>query len=163
MERAERWLELHRHAEVGPCFAELRERGFQVYVADLDDEVYSPDTVPVDGPVAVLFGSELTGVSDEARALADGAICVPMRGLTESLNVGSAAACTIFRLAERRRALVGADVRSGDLAPASRNFVAHQVPNARRIRRLRRRYSSISGPPRNALTAAYWIGALVDV
>lgn len=108
---AERWLELHRHAEIGPCIAELKRRGFSVYVADLDPQAYTPDTVPVDGPVAVVFGAELVGISDEARALADGAIQVPMRGLTESLNVAAAAACTLFRVSERRRAVVG----GGDL------------------------------------------------
>lgn len=118
---AERWLELHRHEEVSACIAALKARGFRVYVADLAEDAYAPDEVPVEGPVAVLFGSELTGVSDAARALADGVVSVPMRGLTESLNVGSAAACTIFRLAERRRALVARGSPGGggegDLAP----------------------------------------------
>ena len=110
---AERWLELHRHESTAACFAELHARGFRIYVADLAEDAKTPDSVPVDGPVAMLFGSELTGVSDEARALADGVMSVPMRGLTESLNVGSAAAITIYRLAERRRELLG----GGDLSP----------------------------------------------
>ncbi len=111
---AERWLELHRHERVEDCFAQLEARGFQIYVADLAEDAFSPDQVPVEGKVAVLFGSELSGVSDEARARAHGVVSVPMRGLTESLNVGSAAACTIFRLAERKRALLG----GGDLEEA---------------------------------------------
>ncbi len=111
---SERWLELHFHDQLADCVAALRARGFRLFVADLAQDAASPDTVPVDGPVAVLFGSELSGVSDEARALADGAVCVPMRGLTESLNVSVAAGCMLQRLAERRRALVG----GGDLDPA---------------------------------------------
>jgi len=107
---AERWLELHRHATTSDCVAQLRARGFRFYIADLADDALSPDQVPVDQPVAVLFGSEMSGVSDEARALADGVVSVPMRGLTESLNVGAAAACTIYRLAERRRAVTGCDL-----------------------------------------------------
>ena len=111
---AERWLDLHRHVELGPCVAQLRERGFKIYVADLAEDAHTPDTGPVEGPLAVIFGAELVGLSDEARALADGAIQVPMRGLTESLNVAAAAACTLFRVAERRRAEVG----GGDLSTA---------------------------------------------
>ena len=61
-------------------------------------EVHSPDSLPIDGNVAILMGAELTGVSDRARELADGAICVPMHGLTESLNVSVAAACILQRL-----------------------------------------------------------------
>jgi tRNA (guanosine-2'-O-)-methyltransferase len=58
------------------------------------------------------MGAELTGVSDEARALADGAICVPMQGLTESLNVSVAAACILQRVTERKRTQLG----GGDLS-----------------------------------------------
>lgn len=118
---AERWLDVQRHTEIGPCIEGLRARGFKVFVADLADDAHTPDTVPVDGPVAIVFGAELVGISDEARALADGAIQVPMRGLTESLNVSAAAACTLYRVAERRRAVVGggdlpAEVQSAFLA-----------------------------------------------
>ncbi len=108
---AERWLDLHRWEDLPSCVANLRQRGFRIFVCDLADDAHTPDTLPVDGPVAVLLGNELTGVSDEARSLADGAVIVPMRGLTESLNVSVAAACVLQRVTERRRALLG----GGDL------------------------------------------------
>ena len=111
---AERWIDLHRHGELSPCIAGLKERGFRLYVADLDPTAISPDEVPVDRPVAVLFGSELEGVSDEARSLAYGLVTVPMRGLTESLNVSVAAACILQTLTERRRLHIG----GGDLSIA---------------------------------------------
>ena len=107
---AERWLELHRHAEVGPCIAALQARGFRVLIADLAESSFTPENVPVDRPIAILFGSETAGVSEEARALADGVITVPMDGLTESLNVSTAAACLISRVAQRRRAAHGPDL-----------------------------------------------------
>ena len=68
----------------------------------------------VDQPIAVLFGNELRGVSEAARALCDGFITVPMYGMMESLNVSVAAACVIQHVAERRRAHVG----GGDLSAA---------------------------------------------
>lgn len=110
---AERWLELHRHSSVEACFDALRARGLTLWVADLAPGAHTPEQVPVDDPLAVLFGSELTGVSETARAMADGVVSVPMHGLTESLNVSVAAACTLHRLAERRRFRVG----GGDLEP----------------------------------------------
>jgi tRNA (guanosine-2'-O-)-methyltransferase len=113
---AERWLDVRRHVDIETCVGALKARGFRVYVADLAPDAHTPDTVPVDGPVAIVFGAELVGISDEARALSDGAIQVPMRGLTESLNVSAAAACALYRLSERRRAFVG----GGDLPEAVR-------------------------------------------
>jgi len=111
---AERWVELHRHDSLGPCIADLKARGYRVVVADVGVGAASPEHVPVDQPLAILFGSEHTGVSELARSLADGAVTVPMRGLTESLNVSVAAACILQRVVERRRAHVG----HGDLEPA---------------------------------------------
>ena len=108
---AERWLDIHHHDTTESAVLELKRRGFSIFVADLMDGSHSPDTLPLEGPVAILMGAELTGVSDEARALADGAICVPMRGVTESLNVSVAAACIVQRVTERRREQVG----GGDL------------------------------------------------
>lgn len=112
---AERWLELQLHAEIGDSLDALRARGFRIVVADLQDDAHTPDSVPVDGPLAVVFGNELEGVSDAARARADGAITVPMMGLTESLNVSVAAACILQRITTRRRAHIGAP---GDLPDA---------------------------------------------
>ena len=109
---SERWLDIHRYTETAPAIQAVKDRGFRVYVADLMDGAFSPDSVPVDEPIAILMGAELTGVSDEARALSDGAICVPMHGLTESLNVSVAAACILQRVTERRRTKNG----GGDLS-----------------------------------------------
>lgn len=111
---SERWLEVNRWDSTDAVVEALRTRGFKIYVADLMEEVHSPDSLPIDGNVAILMGAELTGVSDRARELADGAICVPMHGLTESLNVSVAAACILQRLTERKRAATG----GGDLPQA---------------------------------------------
>lgn len=112
---AERWLDLHRWETIEECVTQLKARGYRIFVGDLAADAHTPETLPVDGPVAILFGNELNGVSDEARALADGSVIVPMRGLMESLNVSVAAACVLQRVTERRRARVG----GGDL-PAER-------------------------------------------
>mgnify|MGYP001229978305 CR=1 FL=1 len=111
---SERWLDIHHHTDVGSVIELLRSRGFRVFVADLGTEAFSPDTVPIDEPIAILMGAELTGVSDQARSLADGAVCVPMHGLTESLNVSVAAACILQRVTDRRRV----DSGGGDLSDA---------------------------------------------
>jgi len=111
---SERWLEIVQHTDTASCVASLKERGFSIFAADLAEKAETPDSVAVDGKVAILMGAELTGVSETARQLADGFICVPMRGMTESLNVSVASACIIARVAERRRAVVG----GGDLDPS---------------------------------------------
>lgn len=101
---AERWLKLRTQPDVGAMMAELRPRGFRLYVADIDPGAVPPEQVPVDRPVALLFGSELTGVSPEARAAADGVVFIPTVGVTQSLNVSAAAAVVLRAVCMRARA-----------------------------------------------------------
>ncbi len=107
---SERWIHIVRHATTEDCIAQLHERGFRVYAADLRPEALPPERIPVDGPVALLFGSELSGVSDQARGLVDGFVILPMFGFVESMNVSVAAALITRAVADRRRATVGADL-----------------------------------------------------
>ena len=101
---AERWLKLSVQPDVHALMAALRPRGFRLYVADIDPGAVPPEQVPVDRPVALLFGSELAGVSPEARDAADGVVSIPTVGVTQSLNVSAAAAIVLRAVCMRARA-----------------------------------------------------------
>lgn len=107
---AERWVNRRTFGTVEGSIADLRGRGFAVYVADIMPGAFTPESVPVDRPIAVIFGSEVRGVSEAGRGLADGAVFIPMRGLTESLNVSVSASIILRTIIDRRRALVGPDL-----------------------------------------------------
>jgi tRNA (guanosine-2'-O-)-methyltransferase len=135
----ERWVRRRRFDQTHACFADLRARGFRIYVADLAPDAYTPETIPVDAPLALVFGSELRGVSANARAEADGVVCIPMRGLTASLNVSVSAAILLRAVADRRRAIVGPDLDPAEKvrfydewieaeAAAERGRLARQAP-----------------------------------
>ncbi len=127
----ERWVVRRRHDRVEDAIAALHARGFRVYAADLEAGAYTPESVPVDTPLAVLFGSEMTGVSTTARSLCDGVVHVPMVGLTASLNVSVSAAIILRTIADRRRAAVGPD-----LAPEAREeFLSTWLEAERRAQR----------------------------
>lgn len=105
---AERWVHRRRFETIEASVADLKARGFRVVVADLRPGAWSPEDVPVDRPLAIVLGSEFLGVTARARALADGAVCIPMQGLTGSLNVSASAAILVRTLGVRRRAAVAA-------------------------------------------------------
>ncbi|HEY1555660.1 MAG TPA: RNA methyltransferase [Kofleriaceae bacterium] len=109
---AHRWLELHRWPSAEQAAAALRARGFRV-LATRPDAEHGLDDVEVATPLVVLFGNEHAGVSAQALAACDGAIAVPMFGFTESFNLSVTVALVASRLAERRRAHLGA---RGDLS-----------------------------------------------
>lgn len=58
------------------------------------------------GSLALVFGNEHSGVSDDIRALADGNFIIPQVGIIKSLNISVACAITIYE-AYRQKHLAG--------------------------------------------------------
>jgi len=110
---AEKWLDLRIHEGVTAAVDDLHTRGFTVLAADLE-ATQSLDEIDVSRPVALVFGSEGTGISDELRAAADGRYIIPMIGYTQSLNVSCAAAIALHDVTKRYRAALAGP---GDMTP----------------------------------------------
>jgi tRNA (guanosine-2'-O-)-methyltransferase len=108
---AHRWIDLHRWPNATAAVEGLHARGFRVY-ATLPDARVSIEDVDVHTPLAVLFGNEHEGVSEEAIGACDASITVPMFGFTESFNLSVTVALAMSRIAARRRAAIGSP---GDL------------------------------------------------
>ena len=80
-----------------------------------------PHTLSLDAardPLALVFGNEESGVSQEASNLADGGFFIPMGGFTQSLNLSVTVAVTLFSL--RHKAL--SRETPGDMAPEQQNY-----------------------------------------
>lgn len=59
--------------------------------------------VVLENPTAWLFGNEAQGLNDEELALADARVAVPLYGIAESLNVGTAATVCLYASARAQR------------------------------------------------------------
>lgn len=75
----------------------LRADGLPVYATALHEDSVPLSEVPL-GRAAVIIGSEGRGVSQEALALSDKRVIIPMAGRAESLNAGVAAAIVIYEM-----------------------------------------------------------------
>ncbi|TBH17439.1 tRNA (guanosine(18)-2'-O)-methyltransferase TrmH [Thermus thermamylovorans] len=101
-----KWVYLRVHSDIQTAIGHLRELGFRIYATALWEDAQDFREVDYTGPTALLLGAEKWGVSEEALALADGAIQVPMFGMVQSLNVSVAAAVILFE-AQRQRLKAG--------------------------------------------------------
>jgi len=81
----------------------MRANGYRIVATSPHVDGFSPATLPLDGRVAIWFGTEEHGLTDEAIAAADDRLCLPMFGFTESYNISVCVALTMGRLAERLR------------------------------------------------------------
>ena len=78
----------------------LREAGYRVFAVEQTAEsvVLQAFSGEYNGPLAVVFGNEVDGVSDDALALCDGAIEIPQWGMKHSLNISVAAGIVLWEL-----------------------------------------------------------------
>ena len=130
---ADRWLTLHAFEHTADAIAALRARGYRVLASHLSENAAQVDAVDLTAPIALLFGNEHEGVSDEALALADGAFQVPMVGFVQSMNVSVAAAVAMFHVTRRARRTAGSRYRLSRSAQREllRAWVALHRPRGR--------------------------------
>jgi len=101
-----KWLNINKYTSnknnTNPALKELKNQGYRL-VATLPDEnaVALPDFSIEKGKFALLFGTELTGLSTEAKELADEYLHIPMHGFTESFNISVSAAIIIHYLVNK--------------------------------------------------------------
>ena len=101
-------------AAIGRCCDELAARGYRLVAATpAADAVSVDDFDPGAGPAAVLFGTELEGLTEEALGRCGERIHIPMAGFTESLNISVSAALVLRELTRRLR-IGAADWRLGE-------------------------------------------------
>jgi tRNA (guanosine-2'-O-)-methyltransferase len=131
---AEKWLDLAFHRDTAGCLRALKARGFTVCATWLGEEALSLlDLSPV-RPLALVFGTEKTGVTRAVLEHCDLRFCIPMRGFTQSLNISVAAAVCLSHLVfERSRRGVEGDLGPDDAAVLRDRFYALSVKQRHRL------------------------------
>lgn len=93
---AAKWLTIHQFTEAEACFAELRKHYKKIYTTHLSTDAVGLHELNLTEPVALVFGNEHSGVSDEIIAMADGNFIIPQVGIIKSLNISVACAITLY-------------------------------------------------------------------
>lgn len=102
------WLKMHRYTDIGNIVADLRREGYKIAAGfPPPHHHYTLEDVPVQEPVAVLFGNEHRGVSPEWGEHIDYRFTIPMVGMVESLNISVSAALSLFQLTQTSQKLLG--------------------------------------------------------
>jgi len=106
---ASQWVSMHRYSPdkkvsaAEQYIAAIKKSGHLLVATSPRAEGYTPDSLPLDQPLSIAFGTELTGMSDYLMDQADMHLRVPMYGFTESYNISVSAAMIMYRLTERLR------------------------------------------------------------
>lgn len=100
-----RWIDLHRFTNKetasSDCINHLRAQGYKIVATSPHANAYTAETLPLEAPVALFFGTERRGLSDETFSIADYHLAIPMYGFTESLNLSVSVAIVLQSLRNR--------------------------------------------------------------
>lgn len=103
---AAKWLSVRQFDDVEACFKELRFRYEVILTTHLSSGAVELYSVDLTRNIALVFGNEHSGVSEEIIGLADGNFIIPQVGIIRSLNISVACAVSIYE-AYRQRNLKG--------------------------------------------------------
>ncbi len=119
---AQKWIDLHRFRtpedEAAPdaldarhempddfpataaAMEALRQKGYLLVATTPHIDAWGLDDIPLDRPLAFLFGNEREGLSPYALRHADAHLRLPMYGFTESYNISVSVAITLSHVIE---------------------------------------------------------------
>ena len=92
------WVDLHTYdSGENPsveCLNELKSKGYKL-VATTPHTDKNINDIDINQPIALIFGTERTGISKEVEEMADELVKIPMYGFTESFNISVSAAIAL--------------------------------------------------------------------
>ena len=104
---SDKWVDIMTYSGekgLNDCIKVLKQRDFTIVATSSHlPEAYTPETLPIDKPIALIFGVEKEGLSDEAMSLANEYMYIPMYGFAESLNVSVSVGISLFSITHRIR------------------------------------------------------------
>ena len=102
-----KWLNLIKYNQTEnntpAAYKALRKAGYRIVATTPHTRDRMLDEIPIEGKMALVFGTELKGLSETAIAEADEYLRIPMYGFTESYNISVSAALILFTLTEKMR------------------------------------------------------------
>lgn len=97
-----KWVKVHYFEDTTTCLKEVRKKYKFIFGTHLDSNSTSLYDLDLTASVALMFGNEHLGLSEEAVKGMDGNFTIPQVGMVQSLNVSVACAVSIFEAMRQR-------------------------------------------------------------
>lgn len=102
-----KWVSMHKYNKEEQntliCYDKLRKEGYKIVATTPHKDGQMLDDLSLDHKVALVFGTEMEGLSQTAIDHADEYVKIPMYGFTESFNISVSAAIILHHLSEKLR------------------------------------------------------------
>ena len=101
---ARKWVDVHFYKDTEACVEAVRKHAGILLATRLSEKAQSIYDFDFLQSVALVFGNEHSGISNELLAYTDADLIIPQSGMVQSLNISVACAVTLFELQRQRLA-----------------------------------------------------------
>lgn len=98
---ADTWVEVERLPRNLESFQNIKDRGYKMVAVSLEKNAKFLPDYEITEPIALVFGTEMQGVTEEILDFADETLAIPMFGFTRSFNVSVAASICMYELKQK--------------------------------------------------------------
>ncbi len=98
---ADTWVEVEKMPRTIESLQNIKNRGYKIVAVSAENNAKMLPDYQVDQPLALVFGTEWEGTTDELLDFADETLAIPMFGFTRSFNVSVAAAICMYELKQK--------------------------------------------------------------
>lgn len=99
---ARKWLDIHFYTALEPCMTHVRSKYDKIYTTHLSNDATDLYDLDLTQSVALFFGNERDGLTEEALQHSDGNFIIPQVGMVQSLNISVACAVSLFEAYRQR-------------------------------------------------------------
>ena len=100
---AAKWLTIHQYDNTAECMEAVRRQCDKIYATHLGVSSSSLYELDLTQHVALVFGNEHAGVTNECLGYCDGNFIIPQVGMVQSLNISVACAITLYEALRQRQ------------------------------------------------------------
>ena len=97
------WLTIHKYEDTSLCMEALKKRYSKIYATHLGVASKSLYDLNLSESIALVFGNEHAGVTEECLKYCDGNFIIPQVGMIQSLNISVACAVTLYETFRQRQ------------------------------------------------------------
>ena len=102
---AGRWVDMYNYDDsenvTKDCLNNLKAKGYKIIATTPHTDSQTIYDLDLSQPIALVFGTERRGISEEVIEMADEFVKIPMYGFTESFNISVSAAIVLNSLRQR--------------------------------------------------------------
>lgn len=95
---ASKWIDLIRFAHINDAVAKLKKDGYCIVATTVHETARPLHELAIENKMALLFGTENTGLSQAALDQSDEFVTIPMFGFTQSFNISVSVAICLYQI-----------------------------------------------------------------